>query len=189
MNYTLLSVCRLSICLSLSLSLSLSLALSLSLSRVKVSLPLPLSVFLHSLALVFLRCCPPALTLQGRHGSFELLLARALTRTTSQQEWHPEDWDLATPFCLWTGVNCEVIEVDGSSFFSGKQKRSVVRSITLRNVCEFVPEESTCEIPAAIGLLQYVESLYLAGNGFNGYIPDEIGNLKSLKHLFLNSNQ
>lgn len=64
-----------------------------------------------------------------------------------------------------------------------------MRSISLRNVCEFVPEELTCEIPAAIGGLQNVESLYLAGNGFHGHIPEEIGKLKALRHLFLNSNE
>lgn len=105
------------------------------------------------------------------------------------QAWRPEDWDLATHHCMWPGIQCEIVDVGGTSFFSGKQKRHVVRSITLRKVCDHVPDDHICEIPPAIGQLQYVESLYLAGNGFHGHIPEEMGALRTLKHLFLNTNQ
>ena len=136
----------------------------------------------------------------------------ATCEVVAGQAWHPENWDPETPYCAWPGIKCVEVIVDGRSFFSGKQTRSAVQvsgcvlhacfpqavtgsrhhnfqAITLRRVCEHVhSDEHVCEIPPVIGGLQYVESLYLAGNDFHGHIPGEIGKLKTLKHLFLNSN-
>jgi hypothetical protein len=118
------------------------------------------------------RCVRPSVTVRLAHGAefpFRSVGARSglalTTRGCRTQAWRPEAWDLAAPMCAWPGVKCKVVDVTGSSFFSGKQKRSVVHSISLRNVCEFVPEDLTCEIGAEIGSLHSVESLYLAGNG------------------------
>jgi hypothetical protein len=132
--------------------------------------------------------CALALLVRADEAPALLETDSAVLRTL-QKAWAPEGWDPDAPPCTWPGVKCAEVVIEGRSIFSGRQQQNVVRAITLRNVCQFAPEEHVCEVPPAIGQLYAAESLYLAGNGFAGFIPPELGQLTSLKHLFLNSNE
>jgi len=111
--------------------------------------------------------------------SSEEKLMRDLAALWRVEEWEGED------ICSWSGVTCKEIEVKG---LAGTSQQQAIQSIRVSGVCQHFDDESTCVLPSYITKFRAIEHLYLAGNGFYGSIPADIGSVSSLKSLFLNSN-
>eukprot|EP00802_Teleaulax_amphioxeia_P008027 Tamp_08035.p2 GENE.Tamp_08035~~Tamp_08035.p2 ORF type:complete len:164 (-),score=15.07 Tamp_08035:1899-2351(-) len=110
--------------------------------------------------------CAVALLVRADEPPAPLLEGDAAALRELQHAWAPEGWEPGVPPCAWPGVRCAEVDVEGLSFFSGRQKRNVVRAITLRNVCQFAPEDHVCEVPPTIGQLQYVSLTVPSGGSW-----------------------
>lgn len=89
---------------------------------------------------------------------------------TDGTTWTKNQWDLQLPMDTWTGVRInDQGRVDSLSIASGVISRKG-------------------PVPSCLGKLTALEYLALNNNGFNGRLPETLGNLVLLKRLSITSN-
>ncbi len=97
------------------------------------------------------------------------------------------------PPCRWYGVICtsgHIVEIDFSNnpYFTG-QIPAELGDLSQLHTLYLHGNQLTGEIPPELGNLSQLRRLSVATNQLTGKIPPELGNLTQLQELYLSSNQ
>ncbi|XP_010940648.1 putative kinase-like protein TMKL1 [Elaeis guineensis] len=117
----------------------------------------------------------------------------ALQGNSSLENLQLSSWNASTPLCLWRGLQWTSSSAGGALLRCNdsavRSNRSLASDPSLQLLSIRLPAAALAgSIPAEIGDLSSLQSLYLGVNSLSGTLPLELGNCPSLAEVDLSGN-